>query len=107
MYCNRYAIRRRQWAARDVKTIFLFRGSLKGQNKAFLALSYFSVRKHVPDAGDAGNARDATTQQSSHPTFQDFQTHKIDVTQQMPEMSGMLGMQPTGHKKVPGFVDIS
>ena len=38
--------------------------------------------------------------QSSHPTFQDFQTHTIDQSQKMPEMSGMLGMQPAGHKKV-------
>ena len=37
---------------------------------------------------------------SSHPTFQDFQTRKIDVTQKMPEMSGMLGMQPAGHKRI-------
>ena len=47
--------------------------------------------------------------QSSHPTFQDFQTRKIGVTQKIPEMSGMLGMQPAGHKKVKkttGFVDI-
>ena len=34
--------------------------------------------------------------QSSHQTFQDFQTHKIDQTQKIPEMSGMLGMQPAG-----------
>ena len=27
--------------------------------------------------------------QSSHPTFQDFQTSKIDITQKMQEMSGM------------------
>ena len=50
----------------------------------------------VPDAEDAGNARDATTHiqkhtQSSHPTFSDFQTRKIDQTQKIPEMSGMLG----------------
>ena len=32
--------------------------------------------------------------------FQDFQTRKIDQTQKIPEMSGMLGMQPAGHKVV-------
>ena len=37
--------------------------------------------------------------QSLHPTFQDFQTRKMDVTLKIPEMSGMLGMQPAGHKK--------
>ena len=44
--------------------------------------------------------------QSSHPKFQDFQTRKIDQTQKIPEMPGMLGMQPAGHKKVqkPGFL---
>ena len=34
--------------------------------------------------------------QSSHPKFQDFQTLKIDQAQKIPEMSGMLGMQPAG-----------
>ena len=61
-----------------------------------MALSYFSVRRHVPDAGDAGNARDATTQRGTDPIF----ASKIDVPQKIPEMSGMLGMQPAGHKKV-------
>ena len=31
--------------------------------------------------------------------IQDFQARKIDQTQKIPEMSGMLGMQPAGHKK--------
>ena len=39
--------------------------------------------------------------QSSHPKFQDFQTRKIDQTQKVPEMPGMLGMQLAGHKKSP------
>ena len=37
---------------------------------------------------------------NSHPTFQGFQTRKIDQTQKIAEMSGMLGMQPAGHKQV-------
>ena len=49
-------------------------------------LAHFLVRTHVPDAGDAGNARDATTQRTGtdpifDPTFQDFQTRKIDNTE--------------------------
>ena len=42
-YCNRYAIRRRQWGARKFKTFCFFHGSV---------------------AEDAGNARDATTQRT-------------------------------------------
>ena len=30
----------------------------------------------------------------------EMQGHKIDQTQKIPEMPGMLGMQPAGHKKV-------
>ena len=38
--------------------------------------------------------------QSSHAKFEDFQTRKIDQTQKLREMPGMLGMQPAGHTKV-------
>ena len=80
-----YAIRRRQWGARDFKTLFNF--------------------VHRSDAGDAGHARDATTQRTgTDPIFASkisrLSDTQIDQTQKIPEMSGMLRMQPAGHKKV-------
>ena len=69
-----------------------------------LALSYLSV-KHAQmlrmlemQGTQPHNVQEQI--QSSHPRNQDFQTRKIDQTQKIPEMSGMLGMQLAGHKTV-------
>ena len=88
------ATRRRQWGARDFKTSFMFLMEVM-----LMMLEMQEMQPH--------NVQEQT--QSSHPKFQDFQTRKIDQTQKISEMSGMLGMQPAGHKKVqkPGWFDIS
>ena len=69
---NRYAIRRRQWGARETFFIFFME----------VMLEMLDMQGMQPN-----NVQEQT--QSSHPKFQDFQTQKI------PEMSGMLGMQKT------------
>ena len=98
-------IRRRQWGARDLFEDLL--SSWKSESATTRPSCHFYIFQSGNMSQMLGMLEMQGMQphnvqqqpQSSHPTIQDFQTRKIDVTQKMPEMSGMLGMQPAGHKK--------